>query len=142
MSTIHKGSCFCGAVELEAKGCPVEMGFCHCRDCRSYSGAPFVAFTLWPDDAIVVTRGAEQMGSMNRTGATDRRFCTLCGGHLLSYHPGFGFTDVLAGVLPSVKFQPSLHLHYAHAVLQQHDSLPKLRDFPAHAGGSGELVSE
>jgi hypothetical protein len=28
-------------------GAPEEMGYCHCNSCRTYSGAPLTAFTLW-----------------------------------------------------------------------------------------------
>ena len=55
---------------------------------------------------------------------------------------GLGFTDVCAAVLPTVAFAPVVHLNYAETVLPMKDGLPKLRDFPAEAGGSGELVPE
>jgi len=45
-------------------------------------------------------------------------------------------------VLPGVAFRPTVHLNYAQAVLAVRDELPKLKDFPAHAGGSGEVVPE
>jgi hypothetical protein len=41
-----KGNCFCGAIEIEAIGAPVEMGYCHCNSCRSYSGSPVNAYLL------------------------------------------------------------------------------------------------
>ncbi len=60
----------------------------------------------------------------------------------MTEHPGFGFTDVNAAKLPSVEFIPSVHLNYAETVLPMKDGLLKLRDFPAHAGGSGEAIPE
>jgi hypothetical protein len=57
-------------------------------------------------------------------------------------HPGLGFTDVYAAKLPSVAFRPSVHVNYAAAVMPVRDGLPKLRDFPAHAGGSGKTIPE
>ena len=36
-NTIHKGHCFCGAVEVTATGAPFAMGYCHCKDCRAVS---------------------------------------------------------------------------------------------------------
>ena len=57
-------------------------------------------------------------------------------------HPGFGFTDVFAAKLPTVEFRPTIHLNYAEAVLPMRDGLPKLRDFPTNAGGSGKTVLE
>jgi hypothetical protein len=51
-------------------------------------------------------------------------------------------TDVLAAKLPMVVFVPSLHLNYQEAVMSVRDGLPKLRDFPVTAGGSGETLPE
>jgi hypothetical protein len=73
---------------------------------------------------------------------SDRQFCTRCGGHLMTHHPTFGLTDVRAAVIPCVTIKPVIHLHYAETVLPMKDGLPKFRDFPIEAGGSGELVPE
>ena len=142
MSMTHLGACFCGSVEIEAAGLPEEMGYCHCGSCRSYSGAPLASFTLWKADRVRVTRGAGLIGGINKTGMSHRRFCTRCGGTVMTEHPDMGFIDIAAGVLPSVAFVPSVHLNYAEAVLPVRDGLPKLRDFPADVGGSGEIMAE
>jgi hypothetical protein len=42
----HRGSCFCGAVELTVTGAPEVMGYCHCSSCRKWSAGPVNAFTL------------------------------------------------------------------------------------------------
>jgi hypothetical protein len=138
----HHGRCFCGAVEIEATGKPLEMGYCHCSSCRAWSGAPVSAFTLWKQQDVKVTKGEELLGGFNKAGFSDRRYCAKCGGHLLVYHPGLGLTDVHAATLPTVTFEPAVHLNYAEAVLPMKDGLPKLRDFPAAAGGSGETMAE
>jgi hypothetical protein len=142
MADMHRGTCFCGAVEIEATGAPLEMGYCHCDSCRRYSGAPLSAYLLWKAEDVKVTRGAEHLRGFNRTGMSDRRHCTRCGGHVLTAHPGMGLTDVRPPVLPGVAFRPTVHLNYTKALLPVRDGLPKLRDFPAHAGGSGETVPE
>lgn len=136
------GACFCGAVAVEVTGSPVEMGYCHCDSCRAYSGAPMSAFTLWKADQVRITRGAEHLGGFNKTGFSNRRFCTNCGGHVMVEHPGFGFTDVSPGVLPTITFVPAMHLNCRDAVLPVRDGLPRFSDFPAEAGGSGELLSD
>ncbi|TIT80354.1 MAG: hypothetical protein E5W56_10400 [Mesorhizobium sp.] len=38
--TVHKGGCFCGAVEIEVHGSAEAMGYCHCSSCRSWSALP------------------------------------------------------------------------------------------------------
>ncbi len=112
------------------------------RTCRHHSGAPLSAFLLWRTGDVEVTRGADLLGRFNKVGTSDRRHCIRCGGHVLTAHPGMGLADVRPPVLPTVPFEPTVHLNYAEAVLPVRDGLAKLRDFPAHAGGSGEMVPE
>lgn len=138
----HRGSCFCGAVEVAAKGAPFAMGYCHCKDCRAWSAGPVNAFTLWPRDAVEVTRGAEQLATYKKTEASHRQYCTQCGGHVMTDHPGGDFTDVYAAILPSLAFEPAIHVHYESRVLRIKDGLPKMKDVPEEMGGSGEMLEE
>lgn len=142
MSEIHRGVCFCGAVEIAVRGTPVDIGYCHCTSCRTYSGAPLVAFTIWPTSSFEVTRGADLLGGFNKVGTSDRKFCTRCGGHLFIDHPHLGVVDVRAAALPTIHFEPKAHLNYGEAVLPVKDGLPKFKDLPREIGGSGELVPE
>jgi hypothetical protein len=142
MADKHKGSCFCGAVEIEVTGAPAEMGYCHCSSCRAFSGAPVNAFTLWKPEQVKVTKGAELIGRFNKVGTSDRQHCKRCGGHIMTAHPTFGLVDVYAAVIPTLPFKPSVHLNYSETVLPMKDGLPKLRDFPTAVGGTGQTVPE
>ena len=42
----------------------------------------------------------------------------------------------------SLKFEPAVHVNYGEAVLRIKDGLPKMKDFPADLGGSGEMLPE
>jgi hypothetical protein len=139
---MHKGECFCGTVQIEVSGEPQGMGYCHCRSCRSWSGGPVNAFTLWKPEAVQVTAGAEQISTFQKTPMSERQYCKRCGGHLMTTHPGLGLVDVFAATLPTLQFSPALHVNYAETVLPMRDGLPKFRDFPAEIGGSGEQVAE
>lgn len=140
--TTHSGSCFCGAVTVEASGAPEAMGYCHCRSCRSWSGGPVNAFTLWKPEAVRVTHGADHVRTYAKTPQSERQYCAECGGHLMTNHPTFGLVDVFAATLPTLTFEPAVHVNYAETVLPMKDGLPKLKDFPAELGGSGEAVPE
>ena len=142
MTDRHIGTCFCSAVEIEVAGAPEAMGYCHCRSCRSWSAGPVNAFTLWKPENVKVTKGAEHLGSFMQTPTSNRQYCTKCGGHLMTEHPTFGLTDVYAATIPSLAFVPAVHVNYAETVLPMKDGLPKLKDFPAELGGSGEIVPE
>lgn len=142
MTDVHRGACFCGAVEIEVTSAPEAMGYCHCSSCRSWSAGPVNAFTLWKPENVKVTKGMEFLGRFMKTEKSNRQFCTKCGGHLMTDHPTFGLIDVYAATIPSVAFAPGVHVNYAESVLPMKDGLPKLKDFPAELGGSGDEVPE
>jgi hypothetical protein len=138
----HQGSCFCGAVTIEVEGEPAAMGYCHCGSCRSWSGGPVNAFSLWPPEAVKVVSGAENLATYAKTAMSERRFCSKCGGHVMANHPSLALVDVFAATLPSLDFQPGVHVNYQETVLRMQDGLPKLKDFPEAFGGSGETMAE
>lgn len=142
MTDTHIGHCFCGAVEVTVTGAPAGMGYCHCESCRSWSAGPVNAFTLWDPDMVKITKGIEFVATFNKTENSDRKWCTKCGGHVMAGHPGLKLTDVYAATIPSLKFEPGLHVNYAETVLRMKDGLPKMKDFPEEFGGSGETVPE
>lgn len=138
----YEGQCFCGAVKLQASGEPDGMGYCHCRSCRSWSGGPVNAFTLWQPENVQVTAGAEKLATFNKTPGSARKYCSDCGGHLMTDHPELGVVDIFAATLPTLDFVPALHINYAETALPMKDGLPKYRDFPGAFGGSDEQIAE
>lgn len=139
---IHKGQCFCGAVEIEVTGEPAGMGYCHCESCRHWSAGPVNAFTLWEPEQVEVVTGEENLLQYNMSENSDRKWCAKCGGHVMTSHPGLKLIDVYAAVIPGIEFRPGIHVNYAETVLPMKDGLPKMKDFPADFGGSGEIVPE
>lgn len=136
------GFCFCGTVQLVLRGEPVAMGYCHCDSCRRWSASPVNAFTLWKPDAVRITRGAEQVATYNKTPRSFRKWCKVCGGHILTEHPQLGLIDVYAATIPDFAFTAGVHVNYQETVLQMRDGLPKLKDYPKEMGGSGLGVPE
>jgi hypothetical protein len=142
MSGTYQGSCFCGAVELTLTGAPAAMGYCHCNSCRHWSAGPINAFVLWSPDSVKVTKGADHIGTYNKTPNSYRKWCKSCGGHLMTDHPGMKLVDVYAAVTPSLPFKPGLHVFYSEKVVSIKDGLPKMKDVPKELGGSGETLPE
>jgi hypothetical protein len=138
----YTGTCFCGAVAIEVTGEPAAMGYCHCRSCRSWSGGPVNAFSLWSPETVKVVSGAENLATYSKNPLSERQYCKKCGGHLMTNHPPISLVDVFAATIPDLDFKPGVHVNYSETVLPMKDGLPKLKDFPAELGGSGEAVPE
>jgi hypothetical protein len=138
----YQGSCFCGAVKFTVSGEPAAMGYCHCESCRSWAAAPVNAFTLWKPESLRITRGADNIGTYNKTPKSSRKWCKTCGGHLFTEHPHWQLTDVYAGVIPEFPYQAGVHVNYQETRLHIKDGLPKLKDLPAEMGGSGVAIAE
>src|SRR6201986_165132 len=113
----HVGTCFCGAVEVTVTGSPEAMGYCHCRSCRSWSGGPVNAFSLWQPGAVRITAGEEYVATFAKTPMSERKYCTKCGGHLMANPPPLKLVDVFPATIPSLAFAPAVHVNYAETVL-------------------------
>jgi hypothetical protein len=142
MAHTYQGSCFCGEVRFEVSGDPAGMGYCHCASCRAWSAGPVNAFSLWNPAALKVTKGAGNIGTYNKTPISHRKWCVKCGGHLFTDHPTMGLVDVYAPMLPGLRFEPGVHVHYQESVLPIRDGKPKFKDMPKEMGGSGITLPE
>lgn len=142
MAKTHKGECFCGTVKIEVTGEPEGMGYCHCRSCRSWSGGPVNAFSLWKPENVRIAAGESSIATFKKTPLSERKYCAKCGGHLMTNHPPLGMIDVFAATIPTLDFKAGVHINYAETVLPMRDGLPKLKDFPSEFGGSGQAVPE
>lgn len=71
------GGCHCGAVRYEVEGVAMTHALCHCTDCRRHAGAPMVGWTMYPEDALRVTKGAVKVYVSSEHAR--REFCADCG---------------------------------------------------------------
>src|SRR5258705_2528804 len=136
----HSGSCFCGAVKVEVTGSPEAMGYCHCSSCRSWSGGPVNAFSLWKPEAVRVTAGVEHLATFSKTAMSQRKYCAKCGGPPMTNHPPLCLLYVYTATLPALPFVPGGHANYAATGMPMRDRLPKLKGFTAEVGWSGEAI--
>lgn len=131
-----------GQLAHPAPGIESRTGYCQCESCRGGSAGPVNAFTLWNPAAVKVTKGADHIGSDNKTPNSDRKWCKTCSGHLLTAHPGMGLTDVYAATIPDFPYQPGVDVHDQATRLPMRDGLPKRKDMPAETGGSGITIAD
>jgi len=145
----YEGRCFCGAVRFTLDAEPEAMAYCHCDSCRQWSAGPISAFTLWNPERLKITQGQENLTSFTGNPLSDeenvvsvRQWCKKCGGHVFTDHPEMGLIDVPAVVIRGLKFKPGFHVNYQETVFPVKDGLPKFKDLPAEAGGSGDEMAE
>jgi predicted GNAT family acetyltransferase len=142
LSASYRAGCFCGAVQVEVTGRPVFAGYCHCGDCQAWSAAPINAFSLWKSDSVRISRGAADIGTFRKTENSYRKFCKVCGSHIMTEHPRMRLIDVYANLLKGYTHEPTLHANYASKMVSVRDGLPKYADLPAELGGSGEMLPD
>jgi len=58
----------------------------------------------WNYEAVKVTKGEGNIGVYHKTETSYRKFCKICGGHLLTDHPPFGLIDVYAATTRRLVF--------------------------------------
>jgi hypothetical protein len=75
MTSLHTGSCRCGAVRFEAQAEPFHISYCHCVDCRKASGAPLSAFVGFKSETSAFAGAKAEFVN----GAITRCFCPVCG---------------------------------------------------------------
>lgn len=145
----HTGRCFCGEIEFTLKGKPEVMAYCHCDSCRKWSASPVSGFTLWKPENMQITKGKEHIDGFTGNPLSDetqvvsnRAWCKKCGGHLYTDHPTMGLVDIPSAVIDNFIFSPGFHVHYQESVHPIKDGLPKFKDLPEEAGGSGEQLAE
>ena len=72
--------CYCGDVALSSTRPPITVAFCHCNDCRRWTGSPAPAFVALHADALKAT---PELGSPVVTNAGAERWnCKQCGSPL------------------------------------------------------------
>lgn len=106
--TTRAGGCFCGAVRYTLSGEPKFVALCHCSDCRRSAGAPMVAWAMFPEEALAVTRG--QPKTINSSGTTLRGFCADCGTGLFYRNAAVvaGMVDVQTATLDDPEALPPM----------------------------------
>ena len=73
------GGCLCGTVRFELRSAPFDCGWCHCRTCQLFGGAPAMPFASVPADDFSWSEGEEQVRWLKSSSFGRRAFCGRCG---------------------------------------------------------------
>ncbi|MDJ0822559.1 MAG: GFA family protein [Paracoccaceae bacterium] len=113
---------------------PQTVAYCHCDDCRRWTGAPVGAFAAFDVEALRFDPPLSD--PLVKTDSVARWNCPKCGSPLAAtfdYLPGQVYVPL--GVLDQIDdVQPELHCHADNCArwLRIQDTLPKYR----HSGRS------
>ena len=127
------GGCLCGAVRYRLDSEPFDCGWCHCRTCQLFSGAPAMAFASVPPAAFVWTEGSGEVRSFRSSSFGSRSFCGRCGTPLtieVDHQPDtVDFTVVTLDRPDAVR--PQFHIFWSSKVswFDPGDDLPRHAQF-------------
>lgn len=109
MKTIS-GGCLCGAVHFDVNDNFKYSGYCHCTDCRRFSGSASSAMAGIPTDEFRVLKGIDAIKRYVKSENTVLAFCCHCGSSLYAEKPKRGMLHLRLGSLneaPSLR--PQFH---------------------------------
>lgn len=129
----YAGGCHCGAVRYEVEGDSMTHALCHCSDCRRNSGAPMVSWTMYPEGAVKITKGAPKVYQSSEHGR--RKFCPDCGTGLFYSNAETlpGLIDVQSATYDDPDAIPArLHIQTAERISWMEDAheLPAFDRYP------------
>jgi hypothetical protein len=109
------------------------VALCHCSDCRRSAGAPFVAWAMFPEEALTVSQGTPR--TINSSGTAMRSFCADCGTGLFYRNQAVlpGIVDVQSATLDEPESLPPIaHIQTAErlAWVTRLGELPEYERFP------------
>ena len=127
MSSNHEGRCSCGRILLCLSGEPEAVVYCHCEDCRRWSGAPVTVFVGYQRDRVK-TIGDEPKVYDSSPGVK-RALCGSCGTSL-SYEDELLSGEIYfsVGILDDPEaFEPRAHSWHSRKLgwMDLHDDLPR-----------------
>lgn len=130
------GGCHCGAIQYEVEGEPITHALCHCSDCRRHSGAPMVGWTMYPQTALKITRGAPKVYASSEHGR--RQFCPDCGTGLFYANESTlaGLIDIQSATYDDPDAVPArVHIQIAERVrwMEKAHELPQFDRYPPMA---------
>lgn len=124
---VAEGGCLCGAVRIRAEGGPLGVPYCHCDDCRRWSGAPVSVFVGYREEQVGLARGAAR--SYESSPGVTRSFCGECGTSLFYEDERLvGEIYLVIGVFDEPeRFRPDVHSWASQRLswLGIEDSLPR-----------------
>ena len=110
-----EGSCLCGTVRYEVDQLDMPIGHCHCVTCRKAHAAAYTSTAGVMRDHFRWTAGEEKLSAYESSPSKLRRFCSVCGTHLLAERSAQPHVIVRVATLdddPGTR--PAMHIWTSH----------------------------
>jgi len=130
---ILRGCCLCGAVQYEVPDNLLYAAYCHCSECRRFSGSAFSALGGLPKDQLQIKSGKDRIKYFRKTEDSNMAFCDTCGSSLFTEKPLKGLIHLRLGTLmDSPSRTPQVHVLVGSkaAWFQITDDLPQFEGLP------------
>jgi hypothetical protein len=96
-----RGSCLCGAIQIEITGKTTDLGMCHCSLCRKVSGVASNCSLMTSRDDLTWVSGEDRITKFELPSGWGPWRCSVCGSPVPKLHPDGGAYWVPAGLLDS-----------------------------------------
>lgn len=129
-----EGGCRCGAVRYRVVGEPAATSHCHCSDCRRMTGAPTLAWAIFPEDKVEIVLGT--LAVHETSPGVEWGFCPRCGS-TLTYRRASrpGLFDVTTATLDDPELFPPQKEIWTDERLSWIRSNPEVPHFPRTGAG-------
>lgn len=127
------GSCLCGKVKIRVADEFDFLGYCHCSECRKWSGSAFAAGGRVNSGDFEIISGEEFVSFYPKSEATSLGFCSSCGASLFSKKHKQDKYVVRLGILDDVPTRkPNVHIFAASKApwFEITDELDKFDEVP------------
>lgn len=128
-----QGSCQCKTVRYEVEQLHSDIVTCHCQTCRKTHAADHISTVRVLREDFRWLSGEDRLTGFESSPGKIRRFCSVCGTHLVAERAAQPFVILRAGSLdddPGVR--PVMHIWAAHRVpwLAEGDDAPYHDELP------------
>ncbi len=127
------GRCLCGEIEYEVPDEFLYACYCHCSECRSFSGTAGSAIAGIPAHEFKLTKGESSITRFKKTPNAILCFCATCGSSLYSEKPETIRIHIRYGSIkdtPSMLPRAHIHTKSKAAWYEINDELPQFTEMP------------
>jgi hypothetical protein len=130
---VLRGGCQCGRLRFQISDKPLNATICHCGDCRGQSGAPMLAWAMFPAASLAI-EGEPVTYASSESGR--RSFCGSCGTGLFFVNAALdqmGMVQVrIASLEEPEAVAPKMQVQVAERIdwMTSVDRLPAFERFP------------